>query len=97
MRVLLTVLVALTPGMARSQVSVLAVQCAPYTALVAELSRSWGEIPTARGLDQSGAVIELLSAADGTSWTIVLVDPQGIACIATHGRGWRATVPGRAS
>jgi hypothetical protein len=71
--------------------------CEPHGALVARLSREWDESPVARGIDAHGAVVELLAASDGASWTILVIGPHGVACIAAHGRAWRVVPPGAPS
>ncbi len=41
----------------------------------------------------SGALVELLTTKDGTTWTIILTSPQGRSCLIASGEGWRPLVP----
>ena len=39
------------------------------------------------------SLIELLTAKDGLTWTIILTSPQGRSCLIASGEGWRPLVP----
>ena len=60
--------------------------CAPRPDLVRWLNRNFAEMPVARGLEASGNLIELFSAARGATWTVVLTTPAGFSCIVSDGR-----------
>lgn len=66
--------------------------CAPIEDLARVLREDHAELPVAIGDTRGGQVI-VFASKDGTSWTILLVGPQGIACVAADGVRWRA--PGR--
>jgi hypothetical protein len=94
MRILpIVALLAAAPAVASASEPV----CEPHGALVASLGQEWDERPVARGIDARGAVVELVATADGATWTILVVGPHGIACIAAHGRAWRGVPPGAPS
>jgi hypothetical protein len=94
MRILIAAAVlAAAPALGQTSAPV----CSPYASLVADLAQEWDERPVARGIDERGAVVELIAAADGASWTILVIGPHGVACIATHGRAWRVVLPGAPS
>jgi hypothetical protein len=60
--------------------------CALRPDLVRWLGRNFAETPVARGLEANGNLLELFSAARGTTWTIVLTTPAGFSCIVSEGR-----------
>lgn len=59
--------------------------CAAYTALVAALDQDYHEAPVARMLSDEGMVIEILASADGSTFTALLVQANGVACILSVG------------
>ena len=56
------------------------------------LAAKYGEQPVARGLVSTGAVIEILVAPDGETWSIVVTLPNGLSCGLAAGETWQ-TVP----
>ena len=40
-----------------------------------------------------GALVELLTAKDGITWTIILTSPKGVSCLVASGDGWRPLLP----
>lgn len=74
---------ALWAGTASAQVSA----CNAYTALASALAGMYGEAVTARG-EVRGNVIELWVNAETRTWSITVVDPNGIACIVANGDRW---------
>jgi len=65
--------------------------CAPRQPLVDGLASKFGEVPTARGLG-ANAVVEVLAAPDG-QWTILVTQPNGLACVVMTGRHWQPLPP----
>ena len=41
----------------------------------------------------NGRLVELLTAKDGLTWTIILTSPQGVSCLIASGDGWRPLTP----
>lgn len=66
--------------------------CQTRDALLAQLDRQYGEAPVAVGVS-GGALVELLSAEDGGTWTLVVTSPKGISCMVAAGEGWRPVTP----
>lgn len=62
--------------------------CDSRATIIDGLKDVFQETPVAVGMEQSGNVVELLRARDGTSWTLVITRPDGISCIAAAGEHW---------
>ncbi len=62
--------------------------CAPRSAVAERLAGDDAEAPVAAGLASSGAVIEVFTNGDGSSWTIVLTRPDGTSCLLATGEAW---------
>ena len=56
--------------------------------VVEKLGAEYGEQPTAMGLASNGGVIELFTAPDGATWTLVLTMPNGSSRLVAAGEGW---------
>lgn len=63
--------------------------CAPYDALAGALAQRYGEIPSGVGLMPDGNALEIFAAPSG-SWTLVIVKPTGVGCVAASGVAWTA-------
>ena len=66
--------------------------CRARDGLLSQLESKYGEVPVAIGV-ADGALIELLTAKDGMTWTIILTSPRGRSCLIASGEGWRPLVP----
>ncbi len=66
--------------------------CAKRDALLSQLANRYGEVPVAIGV-ADGRLVELLTAKDGDTWTIILTNPQGVSCLIASGDGWRPITP----
>ncbi len=66
------------------------VSCQPRAGLIKQLEKNFQEVPRARGLRNSGSMVEVLWSKNG-SWTMVVTYPSGISCIAYAGVGWELT------
>ena len=66
--------------------------CTARDALIAQLESKYGEVPVAIGV-ADGALVELLTAKDGITWTIILTSPKGVSCLVASGDGWRPLAP----
>ncbi len=66
--------------------------CTARDGLLTQLESKYGEVPVAIGVAE-GALIELLTAKDGITWTIILTSPQGLSCLIASGEGWRPLAP----
>lgn len=70
--------------------------CFPRADMLRSLEASFGEKPSAVALADSGSVLELVSAAEGRTWTLLATDPGGRSCVVATGRWW-VPLPGAAA
>jgi len=66
--------------------------CAAREGLLTQLEQKYGEVPVAIGVTGE-RLVELLTAKDGMTWTIILTSPKGVSCLIASGEGWRPLVP----
>lgn len=59
--------------------------CAPYTTIAAALDSKYHEAPVARMMADAGFVLEILASADGATFTVLGVQPNGTACLLATG------------
>ena len=62
--------------------------CGKRTDIVTGFAKTYKEEPSAVGVTDQGALIEVLVGPTGT-WTMLLTMPGGPACIIGTGEGWR--------
>jgi len=62
--------------------------CASHVDVVNKLKKGYTEQPVALGLAANGSLIEVFSATDGRTWTLVMTRPDGLSCILASGRAW---------
>jgi hypothetical protein len=67
--------------------------CLSYDTMSELLAREYTETPVAAGLAQTGKLLQVFAAKDGSSWTVVLTRPDGMSCIVAAGRHWQAETP----
>jgi hypothetical protein len=65
-----------------------AMQCANHDSMAKTLTGKFKETRRAMGVVNSTAVMEVFMSPQGT-WTMVVTDTKGIACIAASGDGWQ--------
>ncbi len=85
---------ALGPGPAAAQGA--PAICTARDGLLSQLERKYGEVPVAIGVTggvAGGQLVELLTAKDGMTWTLILTSPQGRSCLIASGEGWRPLAP----
>ena len=54
------------------------------------LSQKYKESPVALGVASNGGLVEVLSAAEGGTWSIIVTAPTGVSCLVAAGEGWQA-------
>ncbi|PCH70282.1 MAG: hypothetical protein COC12_08440 [Rhodobacteraceae bacterium] len=64
--------------------------CAPREMVMEKLQGKYGETPRMIALGLNGAVVEVLAAAGGGTWTIVVTTPAGITCLIAAGTDFEA-------
>ncbi len=70
--------------------------CRARDGLLSQLEKKYGEVPVAIGVTSGvagGALVELLTAKDGLTWTLILTTPKGLSCLIASGEGWRSLAP----
>jgi hypothetical protein len=65
-----------------------AMQCANHDKMAKALTGKFKETRRAMGVVNSTAVMEVFMSPQGT-WTVVVTDTKGIACIAASGEEWQ--------
>ena len=62
--------------------------CGERQKLLDALAKDHDEAPTALGLAATGQIVEVLTAPSG-SWSIIVSQPNGRACLMGAGQGWQ--------
>lgn len=66
-------------------------QCGPAEALHANLATRYDETPRAQGLSHTGQEIIVIYGSEASgSWSLVVVRPDGTACLLAAGQMFRA-------
>lgn len=63
--------------------------CGARTEILAELTKRYSEAPVAVGLANSGVLIEVLTSDSGSTWTILVSQPNGTSCLVAAGKEWQ--------
>jgi len=63
--------------------------CDQRMTIVSSLSDDYKETRNSIGLANSGSVVEVFSAVDG-SWSMIVTRPDGISCLIAAGRNWES-------
>lgn len=60
--------------------------CGPIKSVVAELTKTFGELPVLLGKTKADGINVLITGTpNGKSWSILMVRPDGIACFMASG------------
>jgi hypothetical protein len=81
---IIAALIAAPAGAAAQQVP-----CNKRDDVLGHLAKKYQEVPVAIGVTNRGGLVEVLSAGDGKTWTIIISSPDGKACMVAAGEGWR--------
>lgn len=88
---------SLTFGLAAAAPPVRAqVSCSTHENVAAKLDLEFGESVIGRGLRSETSLYEVWRSAETGSWTIVMVTPDGLACVMASGTAWTEEPPGPA-
>lgn len=84
----------LAAGLMLAAVPALAQQanCGVRTGIVEELARKYGEAQRAIGM-AGNRLLEIWSNETSGSWTILMTDASGIACVMASGSSYTAAIP----
>jgi hypothetical protein len=77
--------VAAGPAAARADQQI----CGARTEILAELTKRYSEAPVAVGLANSGVLLEVLTSDSGSTWTIIVSQPNGTSCLVAAGKEWQ--------
>lgn len=64
-------------------------RCGPRQAILDIAFDQYDERPVAMALASGGALLEVLAAPDGRTFTMLHTDPEGISCILSAGGSWQ--------
>ena len=64
-------------------------KCDARDRVMSHLATQYDETPVAVGVTNRGTLLEVLSTANGSTWTIVVTMPDGISCLVAAGEGWQ--------
>ncbi len=67
--------------------------CALHDTITDALKDRWGEVQIGLGINNKGALVEVLVNPKNGSFTILLTRPDGWSCVATAGKDWRQSTP----
>jgi hypothetical protein len=63
--------------------------CGPHTDVVKALGDKFHETQSAMALTSAGTLLEVLTADDGATWTIIVSRPDGLSCVVAAGQNWQ--------
>ncbi len=83
--------VALALGLLISTVAAVEAQpvCLPHDDLTQQLHAQFSEAPVANAIANNGALVELFSSRDRSSWTLAMTRPGGTRCVLVAGQEWK--------
>ncbi len=68
--------------------------CDSHSAVIEKLENTYRETRAGVGLASNGAVAQLYVSENG-SWTMLLTNARGVACLIAAGQGWESEAPNR--
>ncbi len=66
--------------------------CGPHTDVIKALGDKFHETQSATALTSAGTLLEVLTANDGATWTIIVSRPDGLSCVVAAGQNWQDKV-----
>jgi len=63
--------------------------CSPRDDVLSQLANKFKEAPVAIGLANNGGLLEVLTAGEGETWTIIITMPTGVSCLVAGPRARR--------
>lgn len=64
--------------------------CSPRQEVLSQLAAKFKESPVAVGLANNGGLVEVLTAGNGETWTIIITMPNGMSCLVAAGEAWQS-------
>ncbi len=80
-------------GLCASAATAAALQCGPTEQVLVGLSERYQEEAVASGLMSDGNVALVTARADGVTWTLLMVRPDGQSCLISAGTNWEPASP----
>ncbi len=62
--------------------------CMPHDELTEQLYATFAEAPAANAIANNGALVELFTTRDRSSWTLAMTRPGGMSCVLVAGEAW---------
>jgi hypothetical protein len=62
--------------------------CGARSEILKQLSARYREVPVALGVSSNGSLVELLTSERGSTWTLMISQPNGPSCLVAAGEGW---------
>lgn len=88
-KILLATALILAPAVAQAT----QMQCRPYDEVAELLTGGFGEVLLERGLDHRGTMAEWWGNRETGTWSLVTVQPNGVACIPAYGQAFESIEP----
>ena len=66
--------------------------CGQHTDVIKALGDKFHEKQAATALTSAGTLLEVLTADDGATWTIIVSRPDGLSCVVAAGQNWQDKV-----
>lgn len=67
--------------------------CGTRADLLKQLTQRYSEAPVGIGLSNTGALVEILTNDTGSSWSIMVSQPNGTSCLVAAGQEWQQLKP----
>ena len=71
--------------------------CAERPRVLQGLLKNYGEVPIARGIavpagprGRHARMVEILASPETSSWTLIITETNGVACVVITGEGWQS-------
>jgi hypothetical protein len=62
--------------------------CKPWKEVAHYLGEHYSEHPVAVGLQSDGSLLQVYAAQNASTWTLVSMRPDGMACLISAGKAW---------
>jgi len=62
--------------------------CKPWKEVAQYLGEHYSEHPVAVGLQSDGSLLQVYAAQNASTWTLVNMRPDGMACLISAGKAW---------
>jgi hypothetical protein len=63
--------------------------CGDHARIVDQLQTRFGESRRNLGLNQNNSIVEVFASDETGTWTILVTQPSGVACLVAAGENWQ--------